>query len=160
MRSTILFSLALVAFSLTIGGTGDGPLDRGTLRGLKAVGVIVDPPDPLLDSEGLTADVLRRQLEGRLRHGGINVDPGAVEFLGLRVSSVRTRKGPYTLCLSIGVYQPVSLTRDKEIHTATPTWQADTLMVAQPKLLMQSSTTALDQLADQFVAAWRSVNPQ
>ena len=160
MHSPVLLSLALLVFSPALRGTGDGKIDRGTLRGLKAIGVIVDPPDPPLDDEGLTADLIGRQLESHLLHRGITVDPRAVEFLGVRVSSARVRKGTYSLCLSLGVYQPVTLTRDKEIRTATPTWQVDTILVAQPKQLVQTSTTALDQLADRFVDAWRSVNPQ
>ena len=88
------------------------------------------------------------------------MDQGAVEFLGLRISSARAGKGPYSLCLSIGLYQPVTLNRDRNIRTATQTWEVETLLVAQPKLLMQSSGAALDRLADRFVTAWRSVNPQ
>jgi hypothetical protein len=155
----MLLSLVLAVFSPFVVGAGDAPLDRGTLRGLKSLSVIVDPIDPQLDRAGLTAAVLRNQLEARLRHGGVTVDEAAVEFLGLHVSSTQIRKGPYSLCLSIGLYQPVVQSRDKEIRTATQTWEVDTILLAQPKGLMQSSTAALDQLADRFVNAWRSVNP-
>ena len=159
MYRRILLSLALVVFLPAADGAGDAPLDRGTLRGLKALSVVIDPIVPQLDRAGLTATVLQHQLEARLRHGGVTVDQAAVEFLGLRVSSAQIRRGPYSLCLSIGLYQPVILSRDKDIRTATQTWEVETLMFAQPKALVQSSTDALDQLADRFVNAWRSVNP-
>lgn len=159
MDRRTLLSLALLVFSPATYGAGDAPLDRETLRGLKALGVIIDTLDPQLEQEGLTTDTLQRQLETRLRTGGITVDKSAVEFLGLHISSARVKKGPYSLCLTIGLYQPVTLSRDKNIKTATQTWELGTLQIAQPKLLMHSSTAALEELADRFVNAWRSVNP-
>lgn len=157
-RRTLWF-FALVVFSSAIRGAGDASLDRGTLRGLKALNVVIDTVDPQLGQAGLTADWLQHQLEARLRKGGVTVDQSAVEFLGLRMSSARAGKGPYSLCLSIGLYQPVTLNRDKNIKTATQTWEVETLVVVQPKVLTQSSGAALDQLADRFIDAWRSVNP-
>jgi len=164
MYRTTLLSLALLVLSPATQGAGDTSLDRVTLRGLKALGVIVDPLDPQLDQEGLTAAGLARQLEARLRDGGITVDQSAVEFLGVHVLAARNKKGPfsqpYGLCLRIGLYQPVTLNRDKEIKTATQTWEAETVLVAPPKALAQASAAELDQLADRFVSAWKSVNPQ
>ncbi|SPE36180.1 Transcriptional regulator, Fis family [Candidatus Sulfopaludibacter sp. SbA6] len=159
MYRRTLLSLALLVFSAATYGAGDASLDRGTLRGLKALSVIIDTLDPQLEKEGLTPDLLQRQLEARLGHGGVTVDKSAVEFLGLRISSARVKKGPYSLCLTIGLYQPVTLSRDKNLKTATQTWEVGTLLIAQPKVLMQSSTAAVDELADRFVNAWRSVNP-
>ncbi len=153
-------TVALLAISPPIEGAGDASLDRETLRGLKAINVIVDPLDPMLDQEGLTKDVLQRQLEERLRNGGVTIDKSAVGFLGLRILPARIGKGPYSLCLSIGLYQPVTLNRDKNIKTATQTWEVETVLVAPPKVLLQSSTAELNELADRFVSAWRSVNPQ
>ena len=151
----------MLIFPLGIRGAGDAALDRGTLRGLKAVSVVIDTLDPQINQEGLTADVLQRQLESRLSSGGMTVDKAAVEFLGLRVELARgAKKGPYGICLAIGLYQPVTINRDKELKTATQTWEVSTLLIAQPKLLIQSTTAALDQLADRFVIAWKSVNTQ
>ncbi|HEY2012331.1 MAG TPA: hypothetical protein VGH38_02470 [Bryobacteraceae bacterium] len=156
-RSTLL-CLALLA--LPVYGAGDAPLDRATLRGVKTIGVVIDKLDPQLEQEGLTAAVFQHQLEDRLQKAGIVIDPGAKEFLGLRVISIRPagKKTPYSLCLALGLYQPVTLSRDKDVRTATQTWQVDTLLVALPKGMIQSATDATDRLAAQFAEAWKSVN--
>lgn len=144
---------------LPILAAGDASLDRGTLRGLKGFSVVIDKLDPALEQEGITMDTLQSHLEDQLKKAGIAIDAKAVEFVGLRITSTRpAKKAPYTLCLMIGLYQPVILSRNKEIRTATQTWEVDSLLVAPAKTLISSSTEAVDSLAARFVAAWKSVN--
>lgn len=153
------FLLALILPGL-VHAAGDGPLDRATLRGLQAVGVVVDRLAPELEQAGLTQDALRSAVEARLQSAGIRVDPKAVEFLGVRLAAIRPRRAPYTLCIDLGLYQPVLLARDRDTRTATQTWEVDTILVAQPKLLFRESTKAAGGLADRFVKAWLSANPR
>ena len=150
----------LLLLGLPVHGAGDAALDRGTLRGLKAASVVIDKIDPQLEQEGLTVDGLQRRVEQRLRSAGFTIDPAAVEFVGLRILATHpTKKVPYGICVMIGLYQPVTLNRDKNIRTATQTWEAGTVLVAQPKLLIPSTNDATDRVADQLAAAWHSVNP-
>ena len=160
MYRITLLSAAMLILSPPIFGAGDAALDRATLRGLKKLNVIIDKVDPQLTQQGLTADVLQRQVEKRLGTANLNIDKSAVEFLGLRVLAARIDKGPFSVCLSLGLYQPVTLSRDKEIRTATQTWEIETILVTGQKVLMQSSEEALNELVDRFVDAWRSVNPR
>lgn len=156
-----LLLAALLLAPPVVHGAGDAPIDRGTLRGLKALSVVIDNLDSQITEAGLTADVLSRQLESRLRYGGVLVDKSAVEFLGLHMTVARaTRKGPYSLCMELGVYQPVVLTRDKNIKTATATWQVETVLIAQRSALMEGATDTLNELVDRYIAAWKSVNPE
>ena len=141
-------------------GAGDAALDRATLKGLKSLGVVVDPIDPELAKEGLAQDTFRAHLEEKLRNAGLPVQANSTEFLGLRLLPVRDSRGPYAVCLSIGLYQPVTLIRDPKVRTATQTWEADTVLMAPPKLVYRATVESLDELVDQFIAAWRSVNPQ
>src|SRR4051812_38796045 len=92
MYTKLVVLLTAVAIPLT--GTGDGTLDRATLRGVKAVSVVVDPVTPEIEKEGATANALRARLEQKLRDGGVQVDAETVEFVGLRLTSVRTARGP------------------------------------------------------------------
>ncbi|MBZ5725788.1 MAG: hypothetical protein LAP87_12410 [Acidobacteriia bacterium] len=150
----------LLGVSGAADAAGDGPLDRATLRGLKGFSVVIDQLDPQLARDGLTREGLQRQIEARLQSAGVPVNKDAVEFLGLRILAVRDRKGPYSVSLAMGLYQPVILTRDRNIKTATETWAVETVIAVQPRLLSRASAGAVEQLADRFVAAFRSANPQ
>src|SRR4051794_7767036 len=157
MVRMILLTLLLAAF---VAHAGDATLDRASLKGVKAVGVIIDQLPPDLPKEGVTADVLQTRLTQRLNDAHIPIDLAAKEFVGLRASSVRAAKGPYAVSMTIGLYQPVTLVRDKEMRAAPQTWEVDTVMMADPKLLYRAAMESVDELAARFIAAYRSVNPQ
>jgi hypothetical protein len=137
---------------------GDSALDRATLRGIKTVGVVVDRIDPELGKEGFDAETFQTRVEMRLRNAGIEVVPNAPEFLALRLLHVRGGRGPFAVCLAVGLYQPVTLVRDAKVRTATQTWEAETVLMAPPKMVYSASLDSLDELVDRFIEAWRSVN--
>jgi hypothetical protein len=139
---------------------GDAPLDRATLKGINAVGVVIDELPADLSKEGVTAEALQTRLAERLREAHINVDSAAKEFVGLRVSSVRGGRGPYAACMTIGLYQPVTLARNPAIRAAPQTWEVDTVMMADRRVLYRAAMESVDDLAARFVTAYRSVNPE
>ena len=67
------------------------------------------------------------------------MDAKAPEFLGLRVMHVRRRRGPYALCLTLGVYQLITLVRDNQMKTATQTWELQTVLISDPKGLVDAT---------------------
>jgi hypothetical protein len=136
---------------------GDGAIDRATLRGLKAVNVVADLLDPELENQGLTQDMLRARIEDRLQGTGIGIDRSAPEFLGLRITPMRGRKGPYSLYVSLALYQPVVLNRDRNIKTSTQTWETGMMLIVEQKVLVRSILGSVDQMVDQFLDAYRSV---
>lgn len=149
----------LAALSLCLSGAGDAPLDRATLRGVTAMNVVLDPVATELQKEGATADALRTRLEQKLRDAGIKLDPASTEFVGLRVTSVRASKGPHAIAASLGFYQPVTLVRDRNVKTATQTWEVETVVLADSKQVNAACLDSIDELAARFIAAYRSVNP-
>jgi len=153
------WAFVLITFSLLL-RAGDGPLDRATLRGVKAMNVVIDRLDPDLEKAGLTQDVLQSRVEERLRRAGILIDSKALEFVGLRVSSFLARKGPDSLSLSLAFYQPVILVRDQKVRTASPTWEVENMLMVSPKPMVQSALETADQLVDQFVSAYQAANPR
>lgn len=158
MHRTILLLTLLAVFGTGL-SAGDAALDRATLRGLKAFNIVIDPLDPQLQSAGLSADVLRSRIDTRLRHAGIALDTNAIEFVGLRIDSMLSpKKGPDSLFFSLAFYQPVLLSRDQKVRTATQTWDVHMMLVVPPKTMVQSALETVDQIVDQFVAAYRSVN--
>jgi len=158
MHCKLLVLAALLAIPAVTLGAGDAELDRATLRGLKAVGVVIDHIDPQLPRDGVTANMLFDRLHAKLKGANIPIDMGAQEFVAIQVSSVRDKRGPYALAFTIGLYQPVILARDSKIRTATKTWEVETILMADPKILKDASMESVDDLAARFVAAWRAVN--
>lgn len=148
----------LAALALPLAGAGDAALDRATLRGLKAVNVVVDPVAADVQQEGATDDALRARLEDRLRQAGIPLDPASNNFVALRLTSVRAGRGPFAIAATIGLYQPVILVRDSRIRSATQTWEVETVVLAGAREVLRASMDSVDELAARFVAAYRSVN--
>lgn len=155
LAKTVALGLLLGAAGLW--GAGDGPLDRATLRGLKALNVIVDPIGPDLARGGLTADALRGRLERALSTSGITFDPQAAEFLALRVTSAQGKRTDVAISVSLSVYQPVILARNKE-KTATDTWEIESVILAPPKQVQESVAETVELLVRQFAQSHRSAN--
>jgi hypothetical protein len=160
MNWRIVFLLLIMTPPLKVGAANDAPLERTTLRGLPAVNVVIDTLDKELARENLTQDALQSRIEQRLRSAGVPLGKDANVFLGLRVTQVRAKRGPVAVCLSIGLYQPVVLSRDKAIRSVTQTWEVETILMAESKVLFEASMTSVDELTDRFVAAYLSVNPK
>jgi hypothetical protein len=162
MGSRFLLALALLALPLATNGAGDNALDRATLHGLKSIGVVIDTIDPELEKQGITQKALQSRLIDRLLRGNIAVTPAAAEFVGVRVTSVRGNRGligtrpPFAVAVNLGLYQPVVLVRDKNMKTSTQTWEVESVLMAEPKILYQASMETVDELADRFIAAYRS----
>jgi hypothetical protein len=73
---------------------------------------------------------------------------------------VRANRGPFAVAVTLGAYQPVLLARDRNTKTATQTWEAETVLLAEPKQLYRATMDSVDELAAGFIAAYRSVNPK
>jgi hypothetical protein len=160
MYRRILLFAALLLLPPATNAAGDGPLDRATLKGLKGIGVVVDTIDPELENLGVTRDILLARVLARLKRDRITVDPGAKEFLGLRINAVRASHGPFALSLTLGLYQPVLLSRDRDVTTSTPTWEVETVLMADSKVVLTACRESADDLSDRFAAALHATNPE
>ena len=157
----VYFCFVLMAFAAAICVAGDSSMDRGTLRGLKAIKVVVDPATTEMEHEGLDRQRLQSAIEQKLRDAGIQVDNDANEFLGVTLSSARgSRRGPFSVAVGLGVYQTVLLNRDKTIKSVTETWGDQRVLSTTARTLDHFVSGAVDELVDQFIRAYRSVNPQ
>ena len=152
--------LTILLLGVCVCVAGDAALDRATLKGIKAVGVIIDQLPADFPKEGVTVDALQTRLAERLKDANITVDPAAKEFVGLRATSVRGARGPYAVCIGIGLYQPVTLVRDAAVRSAPQTWEVETVLMADPKVLYRAAMDSVDELASRFATAYHSVNPQ
>ena len=154
-RTVLLLAVFLARFPA--GAANDGPMERATLHGLQSVNVVIDTLDPELLRNGIDPDALRARIADGLKSAHVTLDPNAREFLGLRINQVRDRRGPFALCFSLGVYQPVVLTRDKDVHTVTQTWEVVSVVLSDPKTLNDAALDTAGDLAQRFLTAWKSV---
>ncbi len=160
MRWIPLAIVVTMALVRTAAGAGDTPLERATLKGLKAVSVTIDSIDPELQRQGLSAQALQSRVERALSSAGVAVDANAVEFIGLQITAAQAKRTDAALCIDLGLYQGVSLQRDREIKTAAATWGAHSVLLSPPKQVSQSALETVDQLVKQFADAYRSANPK
>ncbi|MFN7998942.1 MAG: hypothetical protein U0Q18_35285 [Bryobacteraceae bacterium] len=151
----VVFVLALLPLRLP---SSDTPLDRTTLKGVTSLKVAVDALPADLESAGLTVAGLRTRVEGRLQKAGLTVDPGAHEFVGIRLLAVKQGKADLGVCFALGLYQRVGLERDKTIRTVTETWEAESIILVRAKQLQEAAEGTVDQLVNQFVDAYESAN--
>jgi hypothetical protein len=157
-RRILLVSMLLLAPPATR-AAGDAPLDRATLRGLKGVGVVIDVLDPDLEKLGITRQTLLNRLLARLQADSITIDPAASEFVGLRLTTAHANRGPFAVSMTIGLYQPILLSRNHDVRTASQTWEVETVLMAEAKVLPTACDETADDLADRFAAAFHAVNP-
>jgi hypothetical protein len=159
----------LLVFLMAAGlqAAGDSALDRATLRGITAVNVVVDPVESQVKEQGVTQENLRARLEDRLHAAAIAVDSSSPEFLAVRLTSVHAAPGrlavsraPFAVAMTIALYQPVQLARDPKVRTATDTWEVETVVLADPKILYRACQDSIDDLAARFVSAWRAANSE
>jgi hypothetical protein len=76
----------------------------------------------------------------------------------VRLTSARAARGPFAIAFSVGLYQPVVLSRDKDVRTASDTWEIGAVVLADTKQVYRACMDTVDELAGQFVVAYRSVN--
>ena len=160
MRANLFLVAALLAAPLAVHGAGDAALDRATLRGLKTLNIVIDKLEPDLEKEGINVGALQSRLMNKMQDASIPVNQTADEFVALRITSVHASRGPYALSITIALYQPVVLARDAKSRTATQTWEVETILISDVKQLFRATMESVEELADRFVLAFRSVNPK
>jgi hypothetical protein len=154
---TYFFSLALLLAACQA-NADDSQLERNTLRGLAALGVVVDPPESELQDRGLTVAAVQTEVEQRLLKTGLRVDSSAREFIGIRIIAAHGKRTDFAVCVMLGVYQAVCLRRNPTIITAAPTWTAESVLLVPPRQFRAAWIDSLDQLVDQFANAWKAAN--
>ena len=123
----------------------------------EAARVIEYLPEPAAQL-ALTEGRLQTQAEDKLRAAGIVVDDNAKEFLGVGVTSVRGKRTPYALCVTLSLYQVVTLARDPKVRAVAPTWETQDVLMSPPKALREASGESIDTLMRRFIEAYKAAN--
>jgi len=138
---------------------------KDTLRGLPGVEVLVEPIDPQLERQGLTASAIHANVERYLRARSIPVYANQVQnaseakpYLYVQVSGLSLPSRGYALAVEVQVRQTLrSLVTGSAIVNAM-SWDQQMVMIVQPADGMQGVHAQVQTLVDQFVQDWRAVH--
>jgi hypothetical protein len=160
----MLIPLAWMLASLLAGAAvGDSPDERASLTGLTTVSVVVEALPPIAERSGLSASALQKDVEQRLQRAGISVTPDADAYLYVHVTvSDPGASLPVPFVVDVSLMQEVTLPRGLKTRAPLqcPTWGVNRLGQSDASRLSPLVTDRVQAFADQFVAAYRSVNPK
>ena len=167
-RASLPCCLSIALLFLSLVGLGrvpeaaaaDDSVSRSSLKGLKAIGLIVEKMSPEAEQEGVTREQVQKDVELRLKDSGLPVAKEAAGFLYVTVQTTRSPDASgHSYSVGLEFTQPVLLVRDTQILVLGTTWSLfATGTVAQGKLSL--ARVDVVNLVDKFVSAYRSVNPR
>jgi hypothetical protein len=165
VRRTIvtLFALLLVALPSSRAGASDTATDRASLTGLTVMSVVVEDLGPLASKAGLSTDTMTREVEARLKNAGLTITPDADAYVYVHVT-VADPGGtlPIPYIVDVSLMQEVTLPRGVKTRTPLqcPTWSLNRLGLTTTDRIKPIVTDRVNEFVDQFIAAYRSVNPK
>ncbi len=155
--------ILLLAGAAVPARAGDSPLERSTLKGIRTVGVFVDPVCPDLERNGLTPEAIQSEIEQRLRQAGISVVPSsqAQGFLAVDLNALEERAVPtYAVTVGIAFVQPVLISQSPGVHPVLPTWSTSATHLIEPERLPAVVPQVLRGDLDRFISAFVMENPK
>jgi hypothetical protein len=164
-----MVTLGVVAPLLALIGSpveaGDTPVERATLRGLKAVAVVVEDLGRLEGRAGLSQTTLRAAVEAQLSRAGIDVVPAPKHapgfvYLYVRIRGLRGSLYPtWAVMQEYSVKQGVVHARDAKIASVGATWSKHAISLFTDDALSRLRTD-IEKGVDEFISVHRSVNSE
>ena len=133
--------------------------ERATLKGIKAVKVVVRDLHPDAEADGLTTSHLRRDVEMQLRKAGIPASPSAKTALNVTVNTSGRESGSYFFVIELSLTQPVALVRDRNRITLAATWRQGNFGDVAAQDLARFVREMVAGQVDMFIRAYREQNP-
>jgi hypothetical protein len=141
----------------------DSDTERVTLTGLTTISVVVEELSDVAKKSGLITAALEADVERRLKQAGISITSDADAYLYVHVTVADPGPSlPMPYLIEVALMQEVTLPRGVKTRTPlqTATWWVNSLGLAGPDRLRASVTDKVGEFADNFVRAYRSVNPK
>jgi len=164
VRALMPFVIAgLLAIQPTRAAASDSQVERASLTGLTVMSVVVEDLGPLVGKLGPGTEALQRDVERRLRQAGLSITPDADAYLYVHVTVADPGGSlPLPYVVEVSLMQEVTLPRGVKTRTPLqcPTWSVNRLGLATSDRLRALLADRVNEFVDQFVAAYRSVNPQ
>jgi len=141
--------------------------DRESLRDLQDVRVAVEDLSLATPVKGFSADELRKAVEGKLEQAGIAVAnqgefPVGDPFLLNHITTTKNSGGLVGYDVQVDFVQLVFLRRNPSVtFNRAQTWKAvNHLGIVPAAQLAEQMRRELSDQMDQFVAAYKAVNPK
>jgi hypothetical protein len=162
----------LIGILLLTSQPSDGSSDCGNacgLRGLGAIGVLVEDVPSDLQQDGLTVDDLQTDVELRLRQAGIRVLTVTMRerlkipvspFLSVWIVSKKVSSGHYAFSISVSLMQQVHLSRNPSIEMSAMTWHAASVGYVSNPGIRRNLRQYVSDTVDRFINAYLAVNPK
>ncbi len=155
---SLVFGIALLF--LDIPAWADNSIGGATLKGIKAVAVVVEEMRADAEGDGLTRSQLQTDVELRLRQAGIPVDNDAPGVLYLAVNTVKSQGGFYAYVIGVEFAQGVLLARDPSITTFDTTWRAIPGVGIINAINLHTVRDDVRDQVDEFINAYLEQNPR
>jgi hypothetical protein len=154
-RSLVL--LCALTVWATPGAASDTENARATLKGVKAVNVVVEPLGPELEQAGLATAQVQTDVEVRLRKAGIHVDSSATANLYINVNVIESTGG-FAANIDVEFNQPAVLIANSLTATVA-TWSCGAVLITSPERTSMFIRESVGSLVDRFSIGYLSVNP-
>ena len=160
MRSALLLlSLAVLAFA------SDDKTDRASLRGIKAICVVVEVMDQGQGAgSGLNSEQLQSEIRDKLRRAGIPLDKDSTTCLYMSVRPLPAMGknnrpvGLYAIDFKLEFMQAATLARDPAIRAYASTWSLANLANVPAQDIERTTREITIDLVEKFIRAYQSVN--
>jgi hypothetical protein len=163
MRTRIVSGVAAFLITLApLASASDSDTERVSLTGLTTVSVVVEELSAVAQKSGLVGATLQADVERRLRQAGISVTSDADAYLYVHVTVADPGPSlPLPYVVEVALMQEVTLPRGLKTRTPlqTATWWVNSLGMSGPDRLRAGVSDKVGEFADNFVRAFRSVNP-
>ncbi len=163
MRNLSIALLLLVTWRPAPAAGNDSANERASLTGLSTMSVVVEDLSSVAAATGLTSAAIQADAERRLRQAGITLTPDADAYLYVHVTIADPGPSlPYPYHVEVSLVQEITLPRTVQTRTPLqcPTWSVSRLGLAGADRLRAGVTDRVNEFVDQFVRAYRAVNPR
>jgi hypothetical protein len=163
MHARILWTMMACLVGLApVASASDSDTERVSLTGLATVSVVVEELSAVAKKSGVVGATLQADVERRLRQAGISVTSDADAYLYVHVTVADPGASlPLPYIVEVALMQEVTLPRG--VKTRTPlqaaTWWVNSLGLSGPDRLRAGVSDKVAEFADNFIRAFRSVNP-
>ena len=141
-------------------GALDDAAARATLRGIKALRVLVASLKADISEGDFTTAQLQTDVEARLKQAAIPADPRSGEFLYVAVTTVKLDRGVYAYSIDVDSYQSVTLARAPTLSTLAATWGVGSRVGVIDRTRLREIRSEVVGFVDQFISAYREQNPK
>lgn len=141
--------------------------ERISLQGLQEFGFTanIEGSRDVAESDDLTPSVIRQQSVNRLLEAGIRYisdeevrSSADIPFLYMHINTMQLENGLVPFSIQLRLYQPVSLTLNRDLQTSASTWETGMVGIVSYDRLATINRAAAD-LVQEFIDDYNKSNP-